>query len=236
MSKVHGSVRNTATQLLMKNRCEEFHDMVVYNNQFQNKIKTLANIGDSIAHERCYLLDDYAEYATAFRLWSNSESNLADTLSAISEGVDKQSEHLKGILRAHELRICEPLREYVLYCDAVRTTLKRRDQIQMEEELSAEELHKKRMEKDELETSTHATKSIQTFFGKDPEEVKREKLTKLTQQIRDLVAESEVLSDSRATADQDIRADMERWQLNKKRDVKALLVCCAGGHALRNFP
>ena len=58
------------------------------------------------------------------------------------------------------MRICEPLREYSLYCDAVRTTLKRRDQIQMEHELASDELQKKRLEKDEVETANQ-TKSIQ---------------------------------------------------------------------------
>ena len=80
-----GSVKNTATQLMMKNRCDEFTDMIIYNTQFQSKIKTLASIGDAVAQERCFMLEDYAEYASAFRLWANSESNLAETLNAVAE-------------------------------------------------------------------------------------------------------------------------------------------------------
>lgn len=229
MSKMGGSMRNTAAQLMMKNRDEEFTNMGQYNMQFQGKIKGLVTIGDNIAQERFNLLDDYAEYATAFRQWSNSETKLSDTLNTVAQSLDKSSGNLKLILRAHESRICEPLREYALYCDAVKLSLKRRDQIQIEHELSTDELQKRRVEKEEVETSQQ-TKSIQALFGKDPEKVREEKMDKLTQQISDLISESEVLSDKRATADQDIKADMERWQVNKRRDLKSLFLEIAERH------
>jgi len=229
MSKVGGSMRNTAAQLMMKSRDEEFTNMATYNIQFQEKVKRFAAIGDVIAQERFYLLDDFGEYATAFRLWSNSESKLADTLNTNAQSLDRNANNLKLILRAHESRICEPLREYSLYCDSVKLSLKRRDQIQIEHELSTEELQKRRADKEEVETSPQ-NKSIQAIFGKDPEKVREEKLEKLTQQISDLISESEVLCDKRATADQDIKADMERWQRNKKRDLKSLLLEIAERH------
>lgn len=229
VAKMGGQVRNTATQLMMKNRDDEFTNMIQYNNQLQAKFKSLSTIGDTIAQERCYMLEDYAEYATAFRLWANSETKLAETLNAVSQGIDNQSKNLKLLLRAHELRICEPLREYALYCDAVRLSLKKRDQIQIQHELSSEELQKRRQEKEELESGAQM-KSIQALFGKDPEELRREKIDKLSQQIADLVRETDILSDNRATADQDIRADMERWQANKKRDLKALFLEIAERH------
>merc|ERR1719354_448393 len=88
LSKMSGNMRGTATQLMMKNRDDEFVKMIEFNNEFQTKIKTLSTIGDNVAQDRCLLLDDNSEYATAFRLWANSETKLADTLNAISEGVD----------------------------------------------------------------------------------------------------------------------------------------------------
>lgn len=44
------------------------------------------------------LLEDSAEYGSAFRLWANSESKLADTLNSISESVDKGCDNLKSIV------------------------------------------------------------------------------------------------------------------------------------------
>merc|ERR1719427_1232330 len=72
--------------------------------------------------------------------------------------------------------------------------------------------------------------SMQTLLGKDPEEVRQDKLEKLTQQIADLTTKSEVLHEKHQTADQDINADMQQWQVNKMRDLKALFIEIADRH------
>ena len=42
------------------------------------------------------------------------------------------------------------MREYILYCEAVRAVLRRRDAIQMEYEMTLEELKRKKAEKDQV--------------------------------------------------------------------------------------
>lgn len=227
-SLIGGSVRNTAAQFLMKNRSEEFSDVMKYNVQFQGKIKTFANITENIAEEQFYMMDDYSEYSSAFQLWANSETRLADTLHAVSQSFDKNKASLKNLLRTHESRVCEPLREYLLYSDAVKDAMKRRDQFQIEQELSADELNKKRLEKEELESSN--AKSISAFFSKDPEKAREEKISKLNQQIKELLLESDLLSDRREKADHDFKADLERWEKTKKRDLKELFLDIAERH------
>lgn len=44
----------------------------------------------------------------------------------------------------------EPLREYVLYTDAIKSALKSRDSVQMEYEVTLEELNRKRAEREEV--------------------------------------------------------------------------------------
>ncbi|XP_002157161.1 sorting nexin-7 [Hydra vulgaris] len=227
-SLIGGSVRNTAAQFLMKNRSEEFSDVMKYNVQFQAKIKTFANITENIAEEQFYMMDDYSEYSSAFQLWANSETRLADTLHAVSQSFEKNKASLKNLLRTHESRVCEPLREYLLYSDAVKDAMKRRDQFQIEQELSADELNKKRLEKEELESSN--AKSISAFFSKDPEKAREEKISKLNQQIKELLLESDLLSDRREKADHDFKADLERWEKTKKRDLKELFLDIAERH------
>lgn len=56
-SKVGGTVKNTAAQIMMKNRDEEFDEGNQYVNGFQTKIKTFANIADQIARERFCEID-----------------------------------------------------------------------------------------------------------------------------------------------------------------------------------
>jgi len=227
-SKVSGSVKNTAAQLMLKNRDEHFEAQNQYTTALQLKLKTFLAVADTVAQERFFLLEDSAEYGSAFRLWANSESKLADTLNSISESVDKSCDNLKSILRLQEIRFCEPVREYILYCDSVKFASKRRDQIQIEQQLVTEELAKRRAEKDEVESGQ--TKSFASLFGKDPEKAKEERLTKLNQQIRDLTAETETLANNRTKSDEDFNADLERWKANKKRDIKALLLDLAEKH------
>jgi len=227
-SKVGGSVKNTAAQLMMKNRDELFTEQNQYNTAFQAKTKSFLTIADMIAQDRFFLLEDSTEYGSSFRLWANSESKLAETLNGVSESIDKSCVNLKSILRIQELRFCEPIKEYNLYCDAVKYASKRRDQIQMEQELVTEELAKRRAEKEEVESGE--AKSFAQFFGKDPEKAKEERLTKLNQQIRDLTAEVETLANNRVKADEDFKADLERWNASKKSDIKALLMDLADKH------
>ena len=49
-----------------------------------------------------------------------------------------------------EANFSQPMREYILYCEAVRAVLRRRDAIQMEYEMTLEELKRKKAEKDQV--------------------------------------------------------------------------------------
>lgn len=44
------------------------------------------------------LLDDTGEYGSAFRLWANSETKLADTLNGLSRSLDKNIESLRDLV------------------------------------------------------------------------------------------------------------------------------------------
>eukprot|EP00112_Aurelia_sp_Birch-Aquarium-sp1_P011896 Seg25.2 transcript_id=Seg25.2/GoldUCD/mRNA.D3Y31 product="Sorting nexin-30" protein_id=Seg25.2/GoldUCD/D3Y31 len=223
VSRLSGTMKTAAASLIFKNRDPEFEHSLQFINSFQKKVQSFGFLSDEIAKDKFYLLEDLEEYASAFHLWSNSETKLATPLSATAFALDKNVEALKSVLRVQDSRFAEPIREYNLYCDAVRSALKKRDQFQLEYEVTMEDLDKRRNEKQEIETTGEA-RSIATFFGKDPEKVKEEKLHKLNDQIRDLIAESEMLADRKDRADHDSKADMERWQKHKRRDMKFLLL------------
>ncbi|XP_065070203.1 sorting nexin-7-like [Rhopilema esculentum] len=223
MTKFGGTMKTAAASLIFKNRDPDFEHMLQFVNSYQKKVQAFGLLSDEIAKTRFYLLEDLEEYASAFHLWSNSESRLGTPLTATAFALDKNVEALKSILRVQDGRFAEPLREYNLYCDAVRNALRKRDQFQVEYEVTMEDLDKRRKEKEDIE-STGEVKSIATFFGKDPEKAKEEKMAKLNEQIRDLVVESEALADRKDRADHDMKADMDRWQRYKRRDMKYLLL------------
>ena len=51
-SKVSGSVKNTAAQLMLKNRDEHFDQNNQYTTALQAKLKTFLGVADTIAQER----------------------------------------------------------------------------------------------------------------------------------------------------------------------------------------
>ena len=51
-SKVSGSVKNTAAQLMLKNRDEHFEAQNQYTTALQLKLKTFLAIADTVAQER----------------------------------------------------------------------------------------------------------------------------------------------------------------------------------------
>ena len=43
-------------------------------------------------------MEDFSEYSSAFQLWANSETRLADTLHAVSQSFDKNKISLKNLV------------------------------------------------------------------------------------------------------------------------------------------
>ena len=63
MQVMGGKMRNTAAQMMMKNRSEEFTEVGKYNIQFRSKMVQFGKIADEIAKERYFF---YVSLATRF--------------------------------------------------------------------------------------------------------------------------------------------------------------------------
>lgn len=72
-------------------------------------------------------------------------------LIAIAKAVENNATANQTVLDSFP----DEIREYLAYIDAVRDTLSRRDTMQIEYELTVDELAKKRQEKDQVYDYTH---------------------------------------------------------------------------------
>lgn len=81
-----------------------------------------------------------------FSLWANSEPELAKTLQAVAGAIEINA------AAHHKLLDCSlnEEREYITYIDAVKDALNRRDTMQVEYEMTVEELTKRRTERDQV--------------------------------------------------------------------------------------
>ncbi|XP_064605914.1 sorting nexin-30-like [Liolophura sinensis] len=223
ISRVADSLHNMGAAYMMKSRQPEFTAMQEYILTFSDKLGVLERISQRIVKEQTDYLMDLYSWGPVYTLWSNSEEKLTPALLSMSHTLEKCSAALKDLIDSTDDCLTQPLKEYILYTEAVKTVLRRRDAIQMEYDMTVEELNKRKDERELLKISDQ-TYSFGAFLGKDPEDVKQQKQEKLEQQILDLTTQMEQLNDKTVIANADLKADMERWHKNKRRDMKELFM------------
>lgn len=223
LSRMSDSIHNISASYMMKNRSPEFTMIYDYVQNFAEKLGVIDRISQRIVKEQTDYVLELCEWGPIYTLWSNSEDQLTYPLLAMSRAVDICAQALKETIETTEDNFSQPLKEYILYTDAIKAVLRRRDAIQMEYETTIDELNRKKDERENVKISDQ-TYSIGAFLGKDPEDVKQQKQDKLEQQIDELTKKMEELNDRTVCADTDLRVDMERWHKNKQKDIKDLFI------------
>ncbi|XP_022109937.1 sorting nexin-7-like isoform X3 [Acanthaster planci] len=193
VSRIGSSIKTTTSALMLKNRSPEFTIMSEYINTFGDKMSSVDRISQRILKEQMDLGTEYESYGPTYRLWANSEAELDDTLGSLSDCLDKCAKAVKDMTVSTETNFLPAIKEYMLYADAVKGTLRKRDFIQMEYELACEELTRRKNEREQLQKQV------------------------------------DFLSDRTEVANADMKADMERWHRNKRKDIKAMFVGLAEG-------
>ncbi|KAG1668788.1 Sorting nexin-30 [Nymphon striatum] len=221
ISRFSESFHNMAATYMMKDRSPEYEDMSVYINRLGEKIGVLERISQRIQKEQQEYVAELDEFHPVLSLWSGSESKLQKGMVALATAVAKCSEAQKDMIEENELKLCGSLREYSLYADAIKEVLKRRDAIQIEYGLTIEELNRRKTDRDQLAENESAG-YVGSFLGKNSDEAKQDKREKLNQIIEELIGQVEVNNDKVEVANEDLKADMERWQNTKEKDFKAI--------------
>ncbi|XP_071953885.1 sorting nexin-7-like isoform X2 [Antedon mediterranea] len=223
VSRVGTSVKTTAESYRLRNRSPEFTTMADYVDQFGQKMASVDRISQRIFKEQIEYQSDIESFAPAFELWSDSETDVSDILHSIATCLEKCAETTKTENVTQMDEFAPVSKEYVLYADAMKNVLKKRDAIQMEYEQCLDELNRKKNEREHVKI-TDQNYSFAAFMGRDPTEVKEEKSSKLDTQIAKLQKQLEVLNDRTEVANADLKADMDRWHKIKRKDIKGLFV------------
>ncbi|BFZ16283.1 hypothetical protein BsWGS_19322 [Bradybaena similaris] len=219
LSRVSDSLHNMSASYMMKNRPPEFAAMHDYIMMLSDKLGVMDRIAQRVAKEQNDYMTELTEWGPCYTLWANSEDQLTGALLTMSKAVDECVKSVKDLIDDTDTRFAQPLKEYLLYAECIKTVLRRRDAIQNEYDMVVEELNKRKDEKENVKSSDQ-TYSIGAFLGKDPEDVKQQKHEKLGQQITDLIHQMETLNDKTVVANADLKADMERWHKHKQRDLR----------------
>ncbi|CAG0919383.1 unnamed protein product [Notodromas monacha] len=214
---------------LIKPQAPEFDQIGAYIGKFGEKLNFVGRVGSRIHQERTYYARELKMLAPALLLWANCESKLKQTLEILASAVDTSAKANDGLLHSHNFKFHLPLREYELWVDAVKSSLKRRDHFQVAYELSVEDLERKRADKVSL--SSGGGENLFSFFsGKDSPALRLVREQKLDNTIEAVKKDSGEKGDRSEMANADIRADFERWTSMKDADLRSILL----SHAIRH--
>ncbi|XP_034941300.1 sorting nexin-30-like [Chelonus insularis] len=224
IGRVTDSLQNLASTYSIKQRNLEFERVKDYCNALIEKLAHIDKINNRIHKERNDYIAELHQMYPIFNQWSASERELAPLLLSIAKAVESNAlAHQKLIDN-----VPNEEREYIAYVESVKDALTRRDNMQIEYELTIDELSKRRTEKDQLLESPNSSNRGQNWGNTLwKSESRDEKLERLGQNIPQLAKRSEVLLDRLDCANENLRSDIERWSLEKQSDLKNILLSTA---------
>lgn len=147
LGRMSTSFHNLAAVYMMRQRTQEFEQVHEYVTSLGEKLNSVDKISQRIHKERQDYLYELNQLHPIFTLWSASEPELSPVLLAMAAAIEHNTQAQQHVLVTFTPIIVQPLKEYLLYIEAVKEVLTRRDSVQIEYELTVEELKKKRAEK-----------------------------------------------------------------------------------------
>nr|CAD7599503.1 unnamed protein product [Timema genevievae] len=150
LGRMSSSFNNLAAVYMIRQRAPEFEHVREYVTMLGEKLSSIDKISQRIHKERQDYLYELHQLHPIFTLWSASEPELNPVLLALASAGERSAQAQHQVLVTYTPIIVQPLKEYLLYVEAVKETLTRRDSVQIEYELTQEELNKRRLEKDQL--------------------------------------------------------------------------------------
>ncbi|TGZ55378.1 Sorting nexin-30 [Temnothorax longispinosus] len=227
LGKVTDSLQNIASTYTMKQRHLEFEQIRDYCTALGEKLSAIDKINHRIHKERQDYLLELHQLHPIFTLWATSEPELAPILLAIAKAVETNAMAHQKLLED----VPNDEREYVSYVEAVKSALSRRDSMQIEYEITVDVLAKRRIEKDQLVGNTSYMIPAQGWGGSLwKAESRDEKLERLGQTIPRLAKQAEILQDRVECANESLRSDFQRWNVEKQQDLKNMLIAMADRH------
>ncbi|KAI9565402.1 hypothetical protein GHT06_009194 [Daphnia sinensis] len=230
--KVSESLQNMASSYISKSRTVEFEKMSEYVDKLSEKIHTMEKIGQRIQKERIAYLQDLQMMQPILNHWRAYEPNLSEGLQAIGEAANTCAESQRKLVDSQKPNLSVPLHEYGLYIESAKDALRNRDNAQMDYEVHMEQLCRVKAEQTQLETAPLSDHPV--MFGmnmwKSPEQVQQQRMQQLEAGASTLAQQVEVSRDKMECANENLRADFERWNQIKSRDLKTILQRMADLH------
>jgi len=214
---------SVSTRASLKNRHIEFEKTKDYLGVLSEKLISIEKISSRINKERHDFVIELQGFYPIFSNWSVSEPELAVILHNIANAIDKTTFAQSVMISNYASTVANPVKEFLTYIDVVKETLHKREVYQHVYESSMDELTKRRTEKDQLLATQNLSNTPGGFsLWKQPSH--DDKLEKLGTHIPQLVKKVETNQDNLECANESLRSDLERWQQEKQKCLKKILL------------
>ncbi|TRY58544.1 hypothetical protein DNTS_006513 [Danionella cerebrum] len=151
LSRMGETVRAVAASVRgVRNRPDEFTEMLEYSEAFSQKISALHKVTQRISKEQREYLEELKECGPTLALWSSCEEALAEPLRCMADSLDRCCQETEEQLKHINDELIPDLHEYVLCTDTLKAVLRRRDNIQADLEAKAEALASKKTERESI--------------------------------------------------------------------------------------
>ncbi|RZF32029.1 hypothetical protein LSTR_LSTR007107 [Laodelphax striatellus] len=240
LNRMSDSLQNLTTIYAARSqRSAEFDSAGDHVATLSEKLLALKQVGARIYKERKEWQMESALMQPILMRWASSEANnhMNKVLLSVASAIDScTTAHRRNILDTFNHDFAQPLTEYLMYLDAIKEALARRDAIQVEYEATVDRMAKKRNEKDNLMGGGEGAGagSSSGFLGfnlwKSGTEAREDRLEKLGTTIPKLVKQAELNQDKLEIANENLRSDLHRWRYEKKEDLKKILLKMADNH------
>jgi len=245
MTRVNESFHTkTAPLVLGRGRRDPSFDAIAeFIASLRTNLTSIEKVASKLTLSLAAQKEGLSELAPLTRLMASSEeeTELQKSLKALAEAVQTEHNSLTAVMKEAKGFIELGLHEYILYTTCIQEVLSRRDAIQLEYENTAFELRRKKEElisfgisSDDVSSSGEIANMpvsppnagpgfFDSIMGKDSDAYRRDKVQRVASQMADTTRLLNARSDRATCADADLKADMERWQADRKDDLVGVM-------------
>lgn len=217
LTKVSGGIYNITLMCNTKEKSLEFEEVKKYLTALTEKLLSFEKVICRIYKDRRELTKGTIQLGLDFEKWASTEITLSPLLLSVGQALsDVSTVHDTLLVNSLEYVALLPVKEYLLYADSVKEALLRRDTVQVQYESSIEEIHRK---KNDQMSNNDGDRRFSIWRNND----KEEKLDS-SETSSKLITTVENNHDKLQIANEDLRSDLERWNIEKKHDIKCILL------------
>ncbi|XP_065839267.1 sorting nexin-4-like [Oscarella lobularis] len=212
----------------LKKPDKRFLELKTYADALEESTKEVIDVRRKVGFKRLQIYKLFADLAKQFNDWSGIEPEMGDCLQSASHRLDGLAGLVQGFSEQDETQFGEPMKEYQLYADAMRSVAKKGEIVQYECEQTEQVLHSKVKAKADFEKDPNALSfsSLKAkLFGGGPSiEERRKEHEQIVKKAEESVERAqEELSSFVSQSER----DMETFHRQKREDIKRVLIADA---------